>query len=171
MLKIKDNVDLKDLEKFGFEKYKDAYYSCYNDYYLEISAGVSVAVRSDTRRIMFNSVVGFLRMYEIDYQNILFDLIQAGLVEKSEWWVMEPRIIEFVKLPPRAFNPEWFEENIKIQLAIQKVQGSINDRIIEELYKIYKEKGYDQLYVISELEFEKFLSECLPKYLNKEELE
>lgn len=81
MLKIKDNVNLKELEKFGFEKYKDAYY-IYNDYYLEISEGVSVDVRWDTRWIVLNSVVGFLRMYEIDYQDILFDLIQAGLVEK-----------------------------------------------------------------------------------------
>ena len=30
MLKIKDNVDLKELEKFGFKKYKDGEYSSYH---------------------------------------------------------------------------------------------------------------------------------------------
>lgn len=83
MLKIKDNIDLKELEKFKFKKNKNAYYKCMrNDYYLNIYQGVSIYVRSDTRWIMLDSIKGFQRMYEIEYQNVLFDLIQAGLVEK-----------------------------------------------------------------------------------------
>lgn len=83
MLKIKDNVDLKELEKFGFKRNKNDYYRCRrNDYYLNISQGVSISVMSDTRWIMLDTVKVFQRMYEIDYQDILFDLIQAGLVEK-----------------------------------------------------------------------------------------
>ena len=63
MLKIKDNVDLKELEKFGFE------------------------LKTDD----FNGeklVTGGLTIWDIDREvwgtnlDLLFDLIQAGLVEK-----------------------------------------------------------------------------------------
>ena len=84
---------------------------------------------------------------------------------------MKPRIIEVVQFPSKPITPNFFEDSIKISQVIVEINQNINDRIIEELYKIYKEKGYNQLYVISELEFEKFLLECLPKYLTKEELE
>ena len=70
MLKIKDNVRLKELEKFGFVKdaFKDyAIYTC--------CLFLIIKVRKGTREI------------EIPYGtddalNILFDLIQANMVEK-----------------------------------------------------------------------------------------
>ena len=34
MLKIKDNVDLKELEKYGFKEYNDCYSRDYNNDYL-----------------------------------------------------------------------------------------------------------------------------------------
>ena len=60
MLKIKDNVDLKELEKFGFHKEFDYY------------EGYDIIVDCYSRRI---------EVYEGGEEK-LFDLIQAGLVEK-----------------------------------------------------------------------------------------
>lgn len=70
MLKIKDNVDLKELEKFGFEESKEDY-----NYWGEIIIEKK------------NRIIDIL---ELDILNIdeafekVHDLSQAGLVEKVE---------------------------------------------------------------------------------------
>ena len=71
MLKIIDNVDLKELEKFGFRKWED-------NYIKDITSSITCFVSIDYREIWFScsGVIGSLE--------ILFDLIQAGLVEKVE---------------------------------------------------------------------------------------
>lgn len=71
MLKIKDNVDLKELEKFGFEKDR---LSCY--YIKEVAIAKECVVYTDTNAIWF---VDNGTLSQLD---IIFDLIQAGLVEK-----------------------------------------------------------------------------------------
>lgn len=75
MLKIKDNVDLKELEKFGFVE--DGVYSWkYQHRYYEVNV-LKLKHPYGTGRI-------FIYLYE-DYANVpsvIFDLIQAGLVEK-----------------------------------------------------------------------------------------
>ena len=58
MLKIKDNVDLKELEKFGFEEFSVIYYHEF------------VSVDKNGRFIQSNNL------------DLVYDLIQAGLVEK-----------------------------------------------------------------------------------------
>lgn len=86
MLKIKDNVDLKELEKFGFEKDE------YGDY----------AKKLDIKRQFENEVtmlfimvdgsehlgrIGYVvnGMYCVDIElDIIFDLIKADMVEKSD---------------------------------------------------------------------------------------
>lgn len=72
MLKIIDNVDLKELEKFGFEKVfvdnRIDYVKRNNYDYIEIAV--------EEEKYIFIGIVSGL--------NILFDLIQAGLVEKVE---------------------------------------------------------------------------------------
>jgi hypothetical protein len=77
MLKIKDNVDLKELEKFGFKHipkqrgiYEHYEYATKgeNDFYPMLRC----YVYCQDRRIGVNT-------NELD---VLFDLIQAGLVEK-----------------------------------------------------------------------------------------
>lgn len=72
MLKIKDNVDLKELEKFGF--YDNKY--CYSDnpYHFR-----KILIYKKDRYINFYS-----EWYGSDFNLIdtIFDLIQAGLVEK-----------------------------------------------------------------------------------------
>lgn len=77
MLKIKDDVDLKELEKFGFElilKDSTEYYrkridASYDDIYIK--------VQPISKKILIDTVRTYIS--ELD---ILYDLIQAGLVEK-----------------------------------------------------------------------------------------
>ena len=80
MLKIKDNVDLKELEEFGF-KYDENY-------------GVWKWDRLDKDGIPFYQVyitkrhhniqirIGYVSYIAHRLQELLYDLIQAGLVEK-----------------------------------------------------------------------------------------
>lgn len=85
MLKIKDNVDLKELEKFGFELIENCY-----DYDGTKSIAKDCYIKSNQRgnfncRCM-SIEIGFIKeikepIYDL---NTLFDLIQAGLVEKIE---------------------------------------------------------------------------------------
>ena len=90
MLKIKDNVDLKELEKFGF-KYDDEFdvgmYVKSRWYEEEVNDPVYGKSKQsfedrialfDEDRILIDSYSLQVRM---DYDT-LFDLIQAGLVEK-----------------------------------------------------------------------------------------
>lgn len=71
MLKIKDNVDLKELEKFGWSKNRGGEYAKHtaNAYWL---------IRGKDRVIIFSSGMGLWSRTLTE----LFDLIQAGLVEK-----------------------------------------------------------------------------------------
>lgn len=83
MLKIKNNVDLKELENFGFKKHTKAYYRCKrNDYIKNLKNGY-IEISNDTRWISQDGIE-FLRVDEIEYQNTLYDLIKADLVEKVE---------------------------------------------------------------------------------------
>ena len=69
MLKIKDNVDLKELEKFGLKEDKENNrYDIQEEIYREI---YYLRVYKDDRDIRF-----------FGQEDVLFDLIQAGLVEK-----------------------------------------------------------------------------------------
>ena len=92
MLKIKDNVDLKELEKFGF-KYdntngigaysKSKFYEeiCKDPIYGEYieSCCDSIFIYEKNRKI----IGGHNRQFRTDFDT-LFDLIQAGLVEKGK---------------------------------------------------------------------------------------
>lgn len=69
MLKIKDNVDLKELEKFGFIKAK-------NTYYYKNVFSVIVLMVFDNRKISNPT--------DDNGNVILYDLIKADLVEKVE---------------------------------------------------------------------------------------
>ena len=83
MLKIKDNVDLKELKKFGFVRCEpDEYYNVQEneDGYIKETVWMlwendfgTMSVSENTRKIWGISV---------NQGNILYDLIQAGLVEK-----------------------------------------------------------------------------------------
>jgi hypothetical protein len=81
MLKIKDNVDLKELEKFGFEKDGYDYYYDFIPYNEDNSNGQYICADIKTRKI-------YLDYIDLDYFNksaeLLYDLIKADLVEKVE---------------------------------------------------------------------------------------
>ena len=76
MLKIKDNVDLKELEKFGFKKktYLDSKCLVLESTINEVHNYQDILFELPSRRLGFCNW-GY---------DILYDLIQAGLVEKVE---------------------------------------------------------------------------------------
>lgn len=80
VLKIKDDIDLKELEKFGFVYFKsDDTYNFWEDYY---DIGYNIEVNSKTREMIFTAHSDEnCRKAELDIC-IIYDLIQAGLVEK-----------------------------------------------------------------------------------------
>lgn len=68
MLKIKDNIDLKELEKYGF-KYKHSYYVCCSLY-----GDISIIIYA-------NRKINIITSHKLD---VLYDLIKDDLVEKVE---------------------------------------------------------------------------------------
>lgn len=106
MLKIKDNVDLSELEKFGFEKtimprtmrkyddddnlilvdYEVVYYSketIIQTYNTEVNS--SITVSEEGRQILKQGMITTHFAKELVYKYVeetLFDLIEAGLVER-----------------------------------------------------------------------------------------
>ncbi len=67
MLKIKDDVDLKELEKFGF-KQRNNYYEIFNHYDVDV-----ITIYENDKTIECGDVTA---------DDKLYDLIQSGLVEK-----------------------------------------------------------------------------------------
>ena len=89
MLKIKDNVDLKELEKFGFEITENEWFETYNEEAFEAikefkKDGMNVIlIVGAYRRITFyfeqEKGYNYTRFNQLD---VLYDLIKADLVEK-----------------------------------------------------------------------------------------
>lgn len=71
MLKIKDNVDLKELEKFGFKKDEE------QQYIIE-DMDIFIGTEEDERELVLDFGFNNENIY------LLYDLIQAGLIEKVE---------------------------------------------------------------------------------------
>lgn len=76
MLKIKDNIDLKELEKFGFERK--------NTYYVRQFRYDVLVVHARYKFISFYNDVNMNLDSSLDLFDIVFNLIQADLVEKVE---------------------------------------------------------------------------------------
>jgi len=72
MLKIRDDVDLKELEKFGFKKYEYTHL-------LILRKNENDFATVDTR----NKKYEILDLCNLTY-NLTYDLIQLGIVEKVE---------------------------------------------------------------------------------------
>lgn len=83
MLKIKDNVDLKELEKYGFNSYEKGYYKKWHASEYGIC---SYEINSDTRKIIFTIYdnPAWDYFFKTEINNTLYDLIKADLVEKVE---------------------------------------------------------------------------------------
>lgn len=73
MLKIKNNIELKQLEKFGFKEEK-WYCSSYNQN-IHIFTRDCFSIDVDTRNFTFLNI----DFYGLD---LIYDLIEAGLIEK-----------------------------------------------------------------------------------------
>lgn len=108
MLKVKDNVDIKELEKFGFKpKYSEDTGELVEYFYVNVdnfgfTKGIKVKKKTqkpNRLRIRFTfkknklgvPLVKESKVWKVDAENyydidfdILFDLIQAGLIEKVE---------------------------------------------------------------------------------------
>lgn len=85
MLKIKDNVNLKELEKFGFEKVSPSWYSLILRDNTEESIYIGVSLFARPRCIQFaygSKGFGGISSYTYDL-DVIFDLIKAGLIEKE----------------------------------------------------------------------------------------
>ena len=86
MLKIKDNVDLKELEKFGFSYYPN----CYENWskIFENSMSGDVKIRITNERVIYPVIdlehYNMGHQSEFDLYDTLYDLIKADLVEKVE---------------------------------------------------------------------------------------
>jgi len=76
MLKLKNNVNLKELEKFDFVYEENEYYK--NPYYFS-NCGCCVKIWEKTRQLEIQMLSNFR-----NESDILFDLITAGLIEKVE---------------------------------------------------------------------------------------
>ena len=81
MLKIKDNVDLKELEKFGFE-----YHGIYDGiYHFAYHNDLDIEIIEDDREIYSNKNIDDENDLIFNkYSDLLYDLIKADLVEKVE---------------------------------------------------------------------------------------
>ena len=80
MLKIKDNVDLKELEKFGFKSYAMLYLKeIIRDEY-DLEEKKTIYIEELNRNISIKN-----GLFNVDIElDILYDLIKADLVEKVE---------------------------------------------------------------------------------------
>ena len=77
MLKIKDNLDLKELEKFGFTEFSESWNRCYN------SNEIVTIISKNTRKIIdVDTNYGFFEMKRLGESKRVNDLIKADLVEK-----------------------------------------------------------------------------------------
>lgn len=103
MLKIKDRINLKKLEKLGYKKREDVYMGlcyfkditdeeCIGEEYVE----VHITNCRETRAIGLGMNIPLcdinkmtLNYYLSIYENNLFDLIKAGFVEKEKSYVKD----------------------------------------------------------------------------------
>ena len=91
MLKIKDNVDLKELEKFGFEENSEDYYrETTGNFAISYPYGVMI-INKNTREIevIYHIIDGLNKIIGEEVAILkspigLYDLIKADLVEKVD---------------------------------------------------------------------------------------
>lgn len=77
MLKIKDNINLEELKKFGFEKYKNEYV------YIEDCSAETLCVQENRYLYFKLDHISIYGAIVEDLLSKLFDLIQVGFVEKD----------------------------------------------------------------------------------------
>ena len=79
MLKVKDNVKLEELEKYGFKEYNDSWNRNYK------SNDIITAIKKDTKEIFdIDTEYGFFEMKNLGESTRVNDLIKADLIEKVD---------------------------------------------------------------------------------------
>ena len=78
MLKIRDEIDLKELEKFGFKKYE---YGEYSSYTRTKKENAEIIIEKD-RYVSINPY-GENDIIKNSLLDIIYDLIKADMIEKS----------------------------------------------------------------------------------------
>lgn len=85
MLKIKDNVDLKELEKFGFRYYPNSYENWIKTFENSVSADVKIRITNE--RIIYPVIdlnyYNLSHSSEFELHDTIYDLIKSDLVEKK----------------------------------------------------------------------------------------
>lgn len=84
MLKIKDNVDLKVLEKYGFRHCQTSMEKYFYTYYLDNEFDLTIYEQDKILRLGYCPIDDTGSYADTNYLDKLYDLIQAGLVEKVE---------------------------------------------------------------------------------------
>lgn len=92
MLKIKDNVDLKELEKYGFEYVKRRDYGKKTNEYIYRNDKENINVFTGDNELnatpkvlyMMDDISSYQESPIFEYPNVLYDLIKADLVEKVQ---------------------------------------------------------------------------------------
>ena len=82
MLKIKDNVDLKELEKYGFKKtalMQDTY-----TYHIPSPSKVGQNKDLHINKYGYMAIEMYGHYYGMEIPDIIYDLIKADLVEKVD---------------------------------------------------------------------------------------
>jgi len=116
MLKIKDNIDLKILENYGFKESKETY-----DYWDGIRR---IIIYKNDKRISFNSMIN-------KFYDILYDLIKDELIEKT---LLKHHKAEIkTKAMLEKENKELKEKNASLQKEIKLMKSiNINDNYISK---------------------------------------
>jgi len=86
MLKIKDNVDLKELEKFGFEHHNLIYVKEIErkDEEICLETNKKIYIEEDNKHISISPDKGYLHFNTDIELDTIYDLIKADLVEKID---------------------------------------------------------------------------------------
>lgn len=82
MLKIKDNVDLKELEKFGFKPKYDEDTGEIKQYVYKVMTTNGRTIRGIIITNYYRGTTWEINDIETGFLDKIYDLIQAGLVEK-----------------------------------------------------------------------------------------
>lgn len=121
MLKIKDNVDLKELEKFGFKKDEE-------EQYIVEDKDMFIGSEDDERELVLDFGFNNENIY------ILYDMIQAGLVEKIEEVSMEEKENTCLQCGSgkQVYCEECYQkliaENAKLQRKINELEKEKNNK-------------------------------------------
>lgn len=81
MFKIRNNVDLKELEKYGFKEITLYDEKIYHKDYICCGEGVEIDIREDKN---INIYWGYYTIQGEEQEKFIQDLIKANLVEKVE---------------------------------------------------------------------------------------